>query len=50
MQPDRFFAIEHITMMLIAVILIHIGKAQGRKAISDKAKAQAHYYFLPARA
>src|SRR5258708_5938911 len=34
----RFFAIEHTTMMLIAIILLHIGKAQGRKAISDKAK------------
>src|SRR5438046_2117002 len=34
----RFFAIEHITMMLIAIILLHIGKAQGKKAISDRAK------------
>lgn len=34
----RFFAIEHTLLMLIAIILIHIGKAQGRKAISDKAK------------
>ena len=34
----RFFAVEHITMMLIAIILLHIGKAQGKKAISDKAK------------
>ena len=41
----RFFAIEHITMMLIAVILIHIGKAQGRKAISDKAKHRRTIIF-----
>jgi hypothetical protein len=34
----RFFAIEHITLMFIALILLHVGKAQGRKAISDKAK------------
>ncbi len=34
----RFFAIEHTLLMLIAIVLIHIGKAQGRKAISDKAK------------
>jgi hypothetical protein len=34
----RFFGIEHISMMLIAIILLHIGKAQGKKAISDKAK------------
>jgi len=34
----RFFAVEHITLMLIAIVLIHIGKAQGKKAISDRAK------------
>jgi hypothetical protein len=41
----RFFAIEHITMMLIAVILIHIGKIQGKKAISDKAKHRRTIIF-----
>jgi hypothetical protein len=34
----RFYAIEHLAGMLIAIILIHVGKAQGRKHISDKAK------------
>jgi len=34
----RFYGVEHITGLLIAIILIHIGKAQGRKLISDKAK------------
>jgi uncharacterized membrane protein len=34
----RFYAIEHLAGMLVAIILIHIGKAQGRKPISDKAK------------
>ncbi|MBC7950054.1 MAG: hypothetical protein H7Y42_19370 [Chitinophagaceae bacterium] len=34
----RFFAIEHITGMLIAIILIHIGKAQAKRQIGDKAK------------
>lgn len=44
----RFFAIEHITGMLIAIILIHIGKAQARKHISDKAKHKRTviYYLL----
>ena len=44
----RFFVVEHILGMLIAVILIHIGKAQGRKAISDKAKHRRTmiFYFL----
>jgi hypothetical protein len=44
----RFFAIEHITLMLIAIILIHIGKVQGKKAISDRAKHKRTliFYFL----
>ena len=44
----RFFAVEHITAMLIALILIHIGKAQGRKSISDKSKHKRTllFYFL----
>ncbi|MET0392530.1 MAG: hypothetical protein ABW019_05290 [Chitinophagaceae bacterium] len=41
----RFFAIEHITMMLIAIILIHVGKVQGKKAISDKAKHRRTVIF-----
>lgn len=34
----RFFAVEHLAGMLLAIILIHIGKAQGRRKISDKSK------------
>jgi hypothetical protein len=41
----RFFAIEHITMMVIATILIHIGKVQGKKAISDRAKHRRTLIF-----
>jgi hypothetical protein len=41
----RFFAIEHLAGMLIAIILIHLGKAQGRKAISDKAKHRRTMIF-----
>jgi hypothetical protein len=41
----RFFAIEHIAMMVIAIILLHIGKAQGRKAISDRAKHRRTLIF-----
>jgi hypothetical protein len=41
----RFFAVEHIAGMLIALILIHIGKAQGRKAIGDKAKHTRTWVF-----
>jgi hypothetical protein len=41
----RFFAVEHITLMLISLILIHIGKAQGRKAISDRARHRRSLIF-----
>jgi hypothetical protein len=41
----RFFAVEHIAGMLIAVILMHIGKAQGRKAMSDRAKHRRTMIF-----
>ena len=41
----RFFGIEHITGMLIAIILIHVGKAQARKKISDKAKHKRTLIF-----
>lgn len=41
----RFFVVEHMTGMLISIILIHIGKAQGRKAISDRAKHRRTMIF-----
>lgn len=41
----RFFVVEHLSLMLIAIVLIHIGKAQGRKAISDKAKHKRTMLF-----
>jgi hypothetical protein len=44
----RFYFLEHPVMMLLAIILLHIGKAQGRKAISDRAKhtRTVVFYFL----
>jgi hypothetical protein len=41
----RFFAVEHLAGMLIAIILLHIGKTQGRKAISDRAKHRRTLLF-----
>jgi uncharacterized membrane protein len=41
----RFYAVEHMVIMLIAIVLIHIGKAQGRKAISDRAKHRRTLIF-----
>lgn len=45
---SRFFAVEHFAGMLIAIILIHIGKAQGKKALSDRAKHRrtAIFYII----
>lgn len=41
----RFFGVEHITGMLIAIALIHIGKAQGKKSIPDNAKHRRALIF-----
>jgi len=42
---SRFFAVEHMVGMLVAIILIHIGKAQARKHISDQAKHRRTVIF-----
>lgn len=43
----RFFAVEHIVGMLIAIILIHIGKAKSKKATDDYAKHKISFiYYL----
>lgn len=42
---SRFYVVEHTAGMLIAIVLIHIGKAQGRKAIGDKAKHRRTMIF-----
>ena len=41
----RFFAVEHLAGMLIAIILLHIGKAQGKRPIGDKAKHRRTMIF-----
>jgi hypothetical protein len=42
---SRFFAVEHLAGMLIAIVLIHIGKAQGKRPIGDKAKHRRTMIF-----
>lgn len=42
---ERFFVMEHNVGMLIAIVLMHIGKAQGKKAIGDKAKHRRTMIF-----
>lgn len=34
----RFWAVEHLTIMLIAIVLVHAGKILSRKARSENAK------------
>lgn len=41
----RFWAVEHITGMLIAIILITIGRGSAKKNISDKAKHRRSFWF-----
>ena len=42
----RFFAIEHTTGMLIAIILIHIGRSYGKKNIPDFMKHKRTVLFF----
>jgi hypothetical protein len=44
----RFIAMEHTVLMLVAIILIHIGKAQAKKPIGDRAKHRRTllFYFI----
>ncbi len=42
----RFFAVEHLTTMLIAVILAHVGSIRAKRAPSDKtAYSRALFWF-----
>ncbi len=41
----RFFAMEHLIGMVIAIALIHVGKAQAKKNITDKAKHKRTFIF-----
>jgi hypothetical protein len=41
----RFWAIEHITGMLIAIILITIGRGVSKKSIPDRTKYKRTFWF-----
>ncbi len=41
----RFYAVEHFSMMLIAVVLVHIGRAKSKKAKTDLAKFKTATIF-----
>lgn len=44
----RFYAIEHITMMVIALVLVHLGKVKSKKATTPwkKHRVAAIYYTI----
>jgi hypothetical protein len=44
-KMNRFFAVEHLTGMLIAIILIHIGYSAAKKNIADSAKFKKLFWF-----
>jgi hypothetical protein len=43
---SRFFAVEHFLGMLIAIILIHIGRGYAKKNIADKVKHKRTLVFF----
>lgn len=44
-QAQRFWAMEHLVGMLIAIILVHIGYSATKKNISDKAKFSRWFWY-----
>jgi hypothetical protein len=44
----RFYAVEHITIMIIALVIVHIGRAKSKKAvlINKKHRSAAIYYTI----
>ncbi len=46
-NPDlRFYAVEHSVMMILAIALVHVGRAKSKKAQTDKKKfGQALLFF-----
>lgn len=42
---SRFFAVEHIAMMLIAVVLVHIGRIKSKNSFTDYAKHKNAFWY-----
>lgn len=43
---DRFFTVEHISMMLLAWILVHVGRSAVKRAETDQAKHSKMLVFF----
>lgn len=41
----RFFAMEHLVGMLIAIVVFHIGRSKSKKAIDDASKHKKAFIF-----
>lgn len=44
-KANRFFAVEHLLGMLVAIILVHIGYSSIKKNIADGAKFKKLFWF-----
>lgn len=42
----RFYAVEHLTLMLIGLGLVHVGRARAKKAASDAARHRTAAVFF----
>lgn len=42
----RFYAIEHLTLMLIAIVLVHIGRIKTKRAVGSKNKFGVSLLFF----
>jgi len=42
----RFYAVEHFFMMLIAVVLVHLGRAKSKKIKFDRKKFKTAFIFF----
>ena len=43
---DRFFTVEHTTMMILAWILVHVGRTSVKRASTDAAKHRKMLLFF----
>jgi uncharacterized membrane protein YqhA len=41
----RFFAVEHLAVMVVAVVLAHVGRATSRRAADDKKHQRAAIWY-----
>lgn len=44
--PSRFYAVEHIAVNIIAIVLITMGRSKGKRAETDARKFRTHLIFF----